>query len=141
VFQHRAQPGWGGDDAWQVAEFAADPGELGVLLLGGSAAGAAAVVPVAVEVFDVVELGDGFLGGDFGGEPGRGRAGVAFEDRELGVLVLAGAGDDTEGLVCDVPGERATELPGVEGPRNTDAGGVGVAGGGVAGDERGRRLC
>jgi len=74
VFQHRAQAGWGGDDAWQVAEFPADPGELCADLLGGSSAGVATVVPVAVEVFDVVELGDGFLGGDFGGEPGRGSA-------------------------------------------------------------------
>jgi hypothetical protein len=30
--------------------------------------------PVAVEVFDVVELGDGLLGGDFGGESGVGGA-------------------------------------------------------------------
>lgn len=38
--------------------------------LDGPAGGAVAVVPVPVEVLDVVEFGDCFLGSDFGGESG-----------------------------------------------------------------------
>ncbi|MEU9959731.1 hypothetical protein [Streptomyces sp. NPDC050982] len=63
-----------------------------------------AVVPVAVEVLDVVQLGDGA----FGGEAGGGGACVAFEQGEFGVLVLPGARDDAERLMRDVPGACAS---------------------------------
>ena len=83
------------------------------LILGRAAAGGAAgQEPVAVEVFGVVKAGDGLFCFDFGGEPGCRGAGVAFEDRDLGVFVLAGAGHDPERLVGDMPGQAPAELAG-----------------------------
>jgi hypothetical protein len=41
--------------------------EFGVDAGGRPAAGPGRVVPVLIEVFDVLDEGDGFLGGDFGG--------------------------------------------------------------------------
>ena len=68
--EHGAQPPRVGDGAGQVGELGVDAGELGVDLVVGAAAGGPAGQPVAVEVFGVVEAGDGLLGFYFGGEPG-----------------------------------------------------------------------
>ncbi|MFB8038541.1 hypothetical protein ACFC5Z_37665 [Streptomyces sp. NPDC056004] len=105
MLEHGAQPGGACGDAGQVAQLPADPGELGVHAGGGASAGAVAVVPVAVEVLGVVQLGDGAFGGDLGGKPGGRGTRVAFEQGQFGVLVLPGARDDAERLVRDVSGE------------------------------------
>ncbi|MFF4966180.1 ketopantoate reductase family protein [Streptomyces sp. NPDC001037] len=118
VLEHGAQPGGAGDDAGQVAQLPADAVELSVETAGGASAAAVAVVPVAVEILDVVQLGDGAFGGDLGGKPGGRGARVAFEQGELGVLVLPGARDHAERLVGDVPGEGAAELSGAQPPRH-----------------------
>jgi hypothetical protein len=55
VPQHGPQQGTVGDDSGQVAEFSPDPVELAVDAFSGAAAGSGALVPAAVEVFDVVE--------------------------------------------------------------------------------------
>ena len=72
--EHSSQPSGVGGGAGEVAELDADSVEFGVDACGCAAACAGSVVPVAVEVFDVVELGDGLLAGDFGGESGVGGA-------------------------------------------------------------------
>ncbi|QWA25945.1 hypothetical protein KJK32_44980 [Streptomyces sp. JCM17656] len=116
MLEHGAQLDGAGGDAGQAAQHPTDPVELGVQAASSAAAGAVALVPVTVEVLDVVQLSDGTLGSDFGGKPGGRSARIALEESEFGVLVLPGARYDAERLVRDVPGQGPAELPGAQPP-------------------------